>query len=159
MKTLAQRFWPKVDVRGPLECWPWIAAKDHHGYGRVHFGRRNQYIKAHRASWLIANGALPPKGFGVLHRCDNPGCVNPAHLFLGTHADNMHDMFAKGRRTAKTGTVGEKNFSAKITEKDVLEIRALYAKGGITQEALGKKFGLSQYPISRIVRRVGWKHV
>lgn len=88
-----ERFWAKVDRRGPDECWPWRAATDRDGYGA--FNVRAAMFGAHRVSWKITTGATPTKC--VCHTCDNPRCVNPAHLWLGTHQDNMQDKIAKGR--------------------------------------------------------------
>lgn len=95
------RFWPKVDKspgHGPQgECWVWTASTNPDGYGNLNHGKEN---RAHRVSWKIHNGPIPPD-LQVLHRCDNPPCVRPDHLWLGTHADNMRDMGIKGRRKGK----------------------------------------------------------
>jgi hypothetical protein len=93
-KTDAERFWEKVERRPPF-CWHWKASLARGGYGSFRFHGRAQ--QAHRVAWQLTHGAIPP-GFDVLHRCDTPGCVNPGHLFLGTHADNMADKVAKGRQ-------------------------------------------------------------
>lgn len=90
LRALA-RFWCKVKLAGADECWEWIAGKDKDGYG---WFKRD---RAHRAAWIFFNGRIP-EGFLVLHTCDNPPCVNPAHLFLGTQQDNMTDCLKKGRR-------------------------------------------------------------
>ena len=94
--TLYKRFWEKVDVSaGPHGCWLWIATVTNKGYGQFSKGRVS--VTAHRMSWELANGVKPPTDLFVCHRCDTPTCVNPAHLFLGTHRDNIADMVAKGR--------------------------------------------------------------
>lgn len=93
-RPVADRFWPKVQ-RGE-GCWLWTGACDTYGYGLIRWRQRDRWDKAHRVSWIIASGPIP-NGLCVLHKCDNPPCVNPAHLFLGTQADNMHDMKIKGR--------------------------------------------------------------
>ncbi len=97
LPSLARRFWPKVDVRAPGDCWEWTAYRDPNGYGRMSAGQ-GQVVLAHRLSYRLHHGDLED-GMGVLHRCDNPPCVNPTHLFAGTQSDNMQDCSAKGRTT------------------------------------------------------------
>lgn len=92
---LEQRFWPKVDKRGADECWLWLGARIPKGYGRILGSSKPVY--AHRASWEIANDQSVPTGLVVMHSCDNPPCVNPAHLSVGTAGDNNRDAIAKGR--------------------------------------------------------------
>lgn len=93
------RFCSRVDVKGRAECWTWTGATKRSGYGQFSAGHRT--MNASRWSWVFANGEVPD-GMHVLHRCDEPACVNPNHLFLGTHLDNMRDKVAKGRQ-ARTG--------------------------------------------------------
>lgn len=92
---LAERFWRRVDKSGP--CWIWTGAQGHHGYGRIGIGGHDgPTVLAHRVAWELSNGPVP-EGLCVLHRCDNPPCVNPDHLFVGTQADNIRDCKEKGR--------------------------------------------------------------
>jgi len=155
-----ERFWLMVDKRGPDDCWPWAGCRLRHGYG--HFNVNGRKTLAHRFSWSLVNGPIPDgngwHGTCVLHRCDNPPCVNPAHLFLGTQADNIDDMIAKGRN-GYTGQRGEKHGMAKLTESQVIEIRRRYAIGNISQEKLAFELGVSQTTIGSIVRRDKWTHV
>jgi hypothetical protein len=99
------RFWAKVDKRGPDDCWPWTGARRRRGYGviSVGAGSNRKMVVASRLSWEMANGAIPP-GMMICHKCDNPPCVNPGHLFLGTGADNARDTVRKGRNYLKSLT-------------------------------------------------------
>lgn len=99
-KPLADRFWPKVEKPPAAGCWRWMGSLNQDGYGQIGFTSR-KLIHAHRAAWLLTHGEIP-RGLQVLHTCDNPPCVNPAHLWLGTHADNMADASRKGRLRGRT---------------------------------------------------------
>jgi len=125
------------------------------GYGNFTFkkrGRKKRSLKAHRVAWTTEYGSIPD-GLWVLHKCDNPPCVNLEHLFLGTRADNSHDMAAKNR-----STFGELNWGAKLTATQVAEIRRLH-DGGIRTGILVAQFGVGQTQISKIVRRKSWARV
>ena len=154
------RFNSKYEKHGPDECWEWVGTRNTHGYGMVSFNGKLQ--SAHRVAWQISNGPIP-KGKGnhgtcVLHKCDNPPCVNPAHLFLGTHADNMADMAMKGRR-ATSGLKGEDSGNAKLSTDNVFEIKRLYASGKIMQKHIAERFCVSQNTISRIINGKRWAHL
>lgn len=155
--TTEQRFWPKVNKDGPImlgmdsPCWIWIAVVHRLGYGQ--FRLRGDMIQAHRASWEIHYGPIPD-GLWVLHKCDNPPCVNPAHLFLGTRQDNVDDKVNKGR---SYHPYGELSPAAKLTKEQAEEIRYLYAHTKVFQRELAERFGVSQTAISRIVISKTWQ--
>lgn len=166
--TLEERFWSKVDVRGPDECWEWQAARFPAGYGRFRVGPRMEY--AHRVSYQLNIGPISP-GYEVCHHCDNPPCVNPRCLFAGTRAENVDDAVSKGRIAsgerhglrrhpeAVNPPRGERSGTAKLTTEQVLAIRARYARGGVTYAELGRSFGISTTQAGSIVRREKWAHV
>ena len=148
MSDAEDKFWSRVRIGDG--CWEWTKARNNRGYGMLSIGGRS--MLAHRVSWEFANGPIPP-GMHVLHRCDNPGCVRPGHLFLGTPADNVADMLAKGRGRAPKG---ENHKRAKLTEADVLKIRALVASG-MSQRQAGEGFGVSGQAVGSIVRGETWR--
>lgn len=151
MKAIQVRFWKHVS-RGPTaECWEWRGYRNAKGYG-VMAGDNEKNIKAHRASWIIAHGDIQ-NGLCVLHKCDNPACVNPAHLFLGTLADNDRDCRRKGRNTR-----GEINPKAKLNPKIVHEIRS-DENSHTTTAALAQRYGISASVVSRVRRKLAWKHI
>lgn len=143
-------------------CWEWNLSHLPNGYGRV---SRRRGLLAHRWAWEVANGPIPV-GLCVLHRCDNRGCVNPGHLFLGTHRDNTQDALNKGRldltppsqrRNWKPGRpTGETNGSAKLTREAVAEIRSAYRAGGVLQRELAARYGVSQVAVSKAIRSETW---
>lgn len=156
-------FWERVDKSG--DCWEWTGSRTKFGYGQTKQGLRFgvQSALAHRISWVIANGPVPG-GACVLHRCDNPPCVRPEHLFLGSRADNSADMISKGRgrfndgRTANSFTQGTRNARAKLTEAQVVEIRKR-AVAGEHYIALAVEFGISESRANAIVIGNGWRHI
>lgn len=147
-----KRFWSKVDRRGPDECWEWKASRNSTGYGKFYIN--SSHCSAHRSSWIINVGPIPD-GMCVCHACDNPGCVNPAHLWLGTDADNIADRDAKGRQADRRG---EKNGQAKLDEFSVRLIRRLYRRG-LSHRLLGRVFGVCRRQIGRICAGQRWRHV
>jgi len=141
-----------MDDRG---CWEWIGGTDRFGHGSM--GIRRKHYGAHRVSWEIHNGAIKDDLF-VLHRCDNPTCVNPRHLFLGTQGDNIRDAVQKGRHKHAV-LPGTLNPSAKLTESQVLEIRARHAAEGISGYRLAKEYGIHEKTAVQIIRGEKWKHL
>lgn len=146
------RFWSKV--HRSEGCWEWTGAHSACGYGQLR--SRGVTYYAHRVSMQIAGVGLDESTW-VLHHCDNPPCVRPDHLFLGTPKDNSQDMNSKGRGRGKPHP-GETNCNAKLTEREVFEIRSLYAEGQ-RQVDLARRFGVTQANISIIVRGQGWAHL
>jgi len=132
-------------------CWEWTGSRDPNGYGRLNIG--GYPALAHRLSWQVHCHEISPEQH-VLHRCDNPACVRPDHLFLGDQADNNHDMIAKGRFSPGV-SLGEDHGHAKLTDDDV---RAIRAHPG-PQTAIAKQFGISQAQVSDIKRRKSWAHL
>lgn len=94
-------FWHKIDIKGKDECWNWKGSKNPQGYGQVWSNSKKKQIKAHRLAYEIYNQTSIPKGMLICHKCDNPPCCNPYHLFLGTSADNINDAYRKGRKFGK----------------------------------------------------------
>jgi len=151
---IEERFWKHVDKNG--ECWLWTANK-HLGYGRIKRGPADGVgcIAAHRLSYEMAFGPIP-EGMFVCHKCDNPSCVRPDHLFLGSPQDNVDDMYRKGRNNTP-GARGASNQGAKLTPAQVEEIRARYLPRKVTQQALADEYGLNRVTILRIVKGQSWK--
>lgn len=168
-------FWKHVDKTA--RCWLWLGSRNYKGYGLY------RSFKAHRVAWLLTFGDIP-NGLCVCHACDNPPCVNPSHLWLGTHQANATDKMRKGRYVASLGERhgtkthpesvargdrnsarlhpdklprGERHGMAKLTCIQVAQIIARYASGTETQRGLAKEFGVSQRQILRIVHGVSWK--
>jgi hypothetical protein len=153
--TAIDRFWSKVNVRTKTECWTWNAYRDRYGYGRFNFGRKNH--QANRFAWKLSNGPIP-SGLCVCHRCDNPACVNPVHLFLGTNADNRLDMVNKGRHSTPRG---EDCVRSKLTNQIVTKIRSIYRKGSreFGTQALARSLNVAPSLVWRIIARQNWKHI
>lgn len=162
-KTLAERFWPKVNKSGNVpphrrrlgRCWLWTAATLSNGYGVLGLpGRRTAY--AHRVSWLLATGSWPNPC--ALHKCDNPRCVRPSHLFEGTIADNNADGRRKGRMAPPPLHVGERQWQARLTASMVVSIRERVAKGE-TRKSIAASLGVAARSVELAARRASWKHV
>ena len=152
-RTLESRFWERVTPGAPDECWLWPVPPSH-TYGRI---RSEQYrggknVPTHRLSWEIHFGPIPD-GMIVCHKCDTPACVNPAHLFLGTTADNMKDREEKGRHGFYDQSV-----LSPLSSEQVVDIRQRHAQGE-TQSALAREYGVCLNTVHKIVHRRSWRHV
>lgn len=170
---LSSKFWYRVDKEGGFihpvhgRCWEWIGGRSR---GRGMLGWHGTMIMASRVSWILHHGYNPD--CCVLHKCDNPSCVNPDHLFLGSQADNMKDKISKGRSSNVKGVVpqyydsqyispfhkGEKHYSAKLTGDQVIDLIAR-SGAGEPQKSLAKKFGISQPHVSNILSGRKRKHL
>jgi hypothetical protein len=151
--TLAERFWANVKKCDGDGCWEWVGYRDPGGYGRLNIKLKS--ILAHRVSWELSKGKITSSEH-VLHRCDNPPCVRPSHLFLGDQILNNADMKAKGR-DRKRGLTGEDHARAKLDWERVSEIRA--AAGSETISALSKRYGVSRANIRDIINRKIWRPI
>lgn len=154
------RFWSKVDrSRGGSACWIWTGGFSvdrsrprRRPYGVIRYAGKQRH--AHRVAWQLAFGAIPAAAL-VCHRCDNPSCVNPDHLFLGTAADNNHDMESKGRAVH---VVGERHGKSKLTSDGVVRLRGLYATGAFSYRKLARDFGVSAETVRRALNGTTWGH-
>lgn len=145
------RFWRKVHRSDQETCWAWLAGKNRYGYGAFGYGgRKGKRIAAHRMAWVLTNGEIP-YGLLVMHACDNPECVNPSHLRLGTPADNSADMVLKGRSAN-----GENHSQAVLTEAEVATIRLKY-KAGQPLKEIALAEGVSYRRVMSAIRN--WKYL
>jgi len=157
VRPLKERFWEKVNKNGPIQphmttaCWMWTSAMSYQGYGYI-TTTKGHSKKAHRLSFEFAYSIIP-QSMQVLHRCDNPSCVNPEHLFLGSNSDNVADKVSKGR---SPDFRGDKNPAAKITKIQAGEIRNKYALGNISQRKLASEYGITQRAIWFIIHNQHW---
>lgn len=144
---IVERFWSKVDRSGnhPKGCWEWGASRIRKGYGSLGF--KGKTCRSHRVAWELTYGEIP-EGLHVLHSCDNPPCCNPNHLFLGTNLDNARDKEAKGRGNHSKG---ENHYAAKLTDKQVAEIRDKFNRG-IRKSQLAREYKVSKVHINRIIK-------
>ena len=162
------KFWLKVNRPNPAVCWEWQGGKDH-GYGVVSLGSRTAgRMPAHRMAWELVKGPIP-EGKHVLHHCDNPPCVNPAHLYLGTDVENARDRVERGRAVGNFHTAVAKRkpgwnrkvreddrrgyANRKFTDEQEREIAWKHKLTGISKSALAREYGVSQPTITAIIKR------
>lgn len=156
MRTLEERFWSKVAVAGPNECWEWLRSRKEEGYGRFKMAPGQSPQGAHRVAWMLTYGDAGM--LSVLHHCDNPPCCDPAHLFLGTAGDNHADMTAKGRAS----TVRPEHTEAlvesvrRLSDADIHEARREHAMG-VSCRSIARRMGVHHTTISRLIRGDHWK--
>jgi hypothetical protein len=165
VKHTAETFWKRVATKGPDECWEWLGARTSSGYGSLSF--RGVTTVAHRVAYALGVGGIQlPTGFRivgkaaryrrfVLHRCDNRGCCNPNHLFLGSMSTNLKDAYSKKRKAQPKSS----HVNAKLLPQQVIDIRRVYDAGEETQDRLARMYGVSQRVISLVVRRESYKDV
>lgn len=152
-ENLKKRFWSKVDIRGTDECWPWIAWRNNKNYGCFRFGKKD--TSSSRVAYILTFGEIPDN-LEVCHKCDNPPCCNPSHLFTGTHLENMQDSKRKGRNSTARG---EKSAKHKLSSIQVLEIRRLYFGGVYHTVQLSRIYGVGPTAIASILKWKSWKHL
>ena len=150
---IEDRFWAKVDkVTDPNGCWLWTAYRTKQGYGT--FNINGKHHKAHRIAYWLFHGEIP-LGLCILHKCDNPSCVNPSHLRQGTNADNVQDSIIKNRRANRKG---ELNGRAKLSESDINVIKTRI-NSNECQATIAKDYGVTRTQITSIKKHKTWKHL
>ncbi|MEQ6351506.1 HNH endonuclease [Ralstonia pseudosolanacearum] len=156
---LSVRLWSRVDMSaGPDSCWLWLGGVNAKGYGQIRRepvgnATRGEKTLTHRVAWELTHGAIPD-GLHVCHRCDNPCCVNPAHLWLGTHADNLADMKVKGRAAR-----GNRSGTARLESRQVQIIKRLLYLGHCSALEVATLLGVSPATIDAIGNQKTWRHV
>lgn len=155
-KNLEERFWSKVERRSEQECWPWLGDLASNGYGKFDIWKDGQRTchTASRVAYMLTFGHIDAN-FYVCHKCDNPICVNPNHLFLGTPRENSIDKLRKGRANFQATAEGV----AKLTREQVLEIRAKYNPPKCDSSHLSAEYGLDASSIRKIISRKTWRHI
>jgi hypothetical protein len=151
-----EKFWSRVQKRTPDKCWNWTGVLDHRGYGKFCFTPKTGFRRkmfSHRISYFLKYRSLPDH-LMVCHHCDNPKCVNPDHLFLGTRAQNNLDMVSKDRQSR-----GEESGVNKLTVKEVLRIRELHFSQGVSCAAISRMFNVTPTNIHSIINGRTWRHL
>lgn len=151
-QNISARFWAKVRVASPKECWEWTAYRRPKGYGQFAIDARRKAVPAHRVAYELTNGPIGD-GLSICHRCDNPACCNPSHLFAASNAVNVADKVRKNRHAK-----GEM-IKRKLSEPKVRAIRDEYAAGGITVRKLAALYDIDHSTVVGIINRTLWKHV
>ena len=151
-RPIAQRFWEKVDIGHPDECWGWLGKSRDGRYGSFAINSMKS-VQAHRMAYMISRGPIPD-GLLVCHSCDNPPCCNPDHLWVGTMLDNWKDSVQKGRNVVM-GQRGENHHRAKLTDGAVVAIRDSNKSGA----ELARKYNVHHSVIGKIRNRIAWKHL
>jgi hypothetical protein len=164
-RPASERFDERACPEPTTGCWLWTGYLNADGYGLFYFG--SQQMKAPRAAWLLFRGEIPD-GLSVLHHCDTPACVNPAHLFVGTHQDNMTDRGRKGRAACgdrsgprlhpEARAIGTRNANAKLDPAAVTELRRLAAEGS-NHCAIARRLGVSPRTVRAVLDGRTWRHV
>ena len=150
---LIERFSEKWELNKDNGCWEWQHATSSKGYGQIKIPKQRKQIPAHRLSYLIHYGEIPD-GMLVCHKCDNPKCVRPSHLFLGSYADNSQDMAKKDRHL-----FGEKHPHNKLTEIHVRRIHSLFHDDGVSQGKIAQIYGIGQSTVWKILHGYRWEKV
>lgn len=153
IRPFVERFWIRVDRSNENGCWIWKGDRSKKGYGQLKINGTN--ARAHRIAYKLEHGIIPD-GLLVLHRCNNPSCVRPSHLYAGTPKDNSRDLQATGYQNTNAGS---RNGQAKLNEYQVTEIRQRYAAGDVSQYELARLYSVSRSCIKDVVNHTWWHHV
>lgn len=151
--VISERFWSRVSVGLKLRCWNWRGVKDENGYGK--FRMEGKTLRAPRVAFWLRHGHWPEN---ACHKCDNPTCCNPDHLFDGTRSDNMQDMVRKGRHL-RGAPRGEAHGSSVLTNEKVHQMRAIYALGETSISTIAKMFDCTFSTVQRVISRKSWRHI
>ncbi len=153
LQDVPERFWKFVDKKEPESCWPWLGDTMKLNYGRFSYAGTRRL--AHRVAYELTYGPIEPSSLSVCHRCDNPNCVNPNHLFLGTQADNIADCVIKGRKRVNSPK-GEAHYKHKLIASDITKIKQL-SQDGVPQRKIANMYHVNQAQIWRIIHDKTWR--